>query len=672
MEDPQREEATNNGDPLTSGERVSHTNGESGEELQQRREEEAMERMLLAQEEEGEEGIGEGGLNNGDGIVNNNNVEGGRINDDHNFAEDDGHEDIPFLDNETMNNDVNFQNFEKKNPFTYVRVSFCSAIFLVYYAFRSRQQFYLALVFLSSSKWAYVILGNSLVASLIWSFQTVTGLVLNGLRLHEAEGLSDFFRWHITEACLALTIFRSELDVKTGISFLVLVFAKCLHWVVDMRESHLRMTEEVVIVHPTTGWVALRWPHVKLLVCINVLAVSDVIAVVMCGQSIMKNGPSVSIFFAFESAIMLTSVISNSLLWYLHLLDGIFHYLHEKYDATSRMHRLIHPWKDHKATLIFAVELQAQAAKFTFYLTFFAIVMTYYGLPINLIREVYMSFHSLKTRLVAFNKYRKLMSSMNRFSNPTIEDLEEEHTCIICRDEMTVETSKRLPGCGHIFHKSCLREWLVQQQTCPTCRGDISSNEARQKAQDMMNAHIQERQQQQDRDRQQEEQKTKEEEDTEGGKQDDQSIMGRTSAVENTINTSQTSPDGIEPALTEDVNDLDRKPSTMGSTPNEVKQVRAISLERGIPTSDNGSASKECSAFPAFYRVIQDTGASVYIDGDMLSASEEVRVVSIGIIFLGQKMDYRKCNGENRLMVRMPDGWVNDDDVERIIAVPFE
>jgi E3 ubiquitin-protein ligase synoviolin len=458
MEDPQPEGVVDNDDDANNV-------VENAAELQQRLAEEAMEKMLLAQEEEGEEGGADGEIANN--INNNNNGEGNdndpdfAVNDDDNDDDDDeGHgdgdgdgDDIPFLDDEIMNNGMNFQSSDgekMKNPFTYVRVSFWSAIFLVFYAFRSRQQWYLALVFLSSSKWSYVILGNALIASLIWSFQMVVSYVLNGLRLHEAEGLSDFFRWHITEACLALTIFRSELNVKTAILFLVLVFAKCIHWVVDMRESHLRMTEEVVVVHPTTGWIALRWPHVKLLACINMLAVFDIIAVVMCGQNIMTNGPTVSIFFAFESLIMLTSVISNSLLWYLHMMDGIFHYLHEKYDSTKKLHSLIHPWKDHKATLIFAVELQAQAAKFMFYLTFFAIVMTYYGLPINLIREVYVSFHSLKTRLIAFNKYRKLMSSMNRFKNPSTEDLEEEHICIICRDEMTVETSKKLPGCGHM------------------------------------------------------------------------------------------------------------------------------------------------------------------------------------------------------------------------------
>lgn len=42
---------------------------------------------------------------------------------------------------------------------------------------------------------------------------------------------------------------------------------------------------------------------------------------------------------------------------------------------------------------------------------------------------------------------------------------------------------KKLPGCGHAFHTHCLREWLVQQQTCPTCRADIAANEARAKKQ---------------------------------------------------------------------------------------------------------------------------------------------------------------------------------------------
>ena len=34
---------------------------------------------------------------------------------------------------------------------------------------------------------------------------------------------------------------------------------------------------------------------------------------------------------------------------------------------------------------------------------------------------------------------------------------------------------KKLPGCGHVFHAYCLKGWLMQQRTCPTCRSDISA-----------------------------------------------------------------------------------------------------------------------------------------------------------------------------------------------------
>lgn len=98
-----------------------------------------------------------------------------------------------------------------------------------------------------------------------------------------------------------------------------------------------------------------------------------------------------------------------------------------------------------------------------------------------------MSFQQLRRRLTAFNTYRKLTHNMdNRFES--VKDEEEldrlGHTCIICRDQMDcLGGSKKLPGCGHAFHAHCLREWLVQQQTCPTCRADIAANEARIKKQ---------------------------------------------------------------------------------------------------------------------------------------------------------------------------------------------
>ena len=89
--------------------------------------------------------------------------------------------------------------------------------------------------------------------------------------------------------------------------------------------------------------------------------------------------------------------------------------------------------------------------------------------------------------MIAFNTYRQLTYNMEkRFEIVTDpEELDRMgRTCIICRDQMDVNGGcVKLPGCGHAFHAHCLREWLVQQQTCPTCRADIAANEARQKRQ---------------------------------------------------------------------------------------------------------------------------------------------------------------------------------------------
>jgi hypothetical protein len=61
-------------------------------------------------------------------------------------------------------------------------------------------------------------------------------------------------------------------------------------------------------------------------------------------------------------------------------------------------------------------------------------------------------------------------------SSPTEEELQNlsDHLCIVCRDDITPETSKKL-HCGHIFHIVCLQNWMIRQYCCPTCLTVISS-----------------------------------------------------------------------------------------------------------------------------------------------------------------------------------------------------
>lgn len=61
----------------------------------------------------------------------------------------------------------------------------------------------------------------------------------------------------------------------------------------------------------------------------------------------------------------------------------------------------------------------------------------------------------------------------SNFPMATNEELEKNSDdCAICWDRM--ESARKLP-CGHLFHNSCLRSWLEQDTSCPTCRTSLKN-----------------------------------------------------------------------------------------------------------------------------------------------------------------------------------------------------
>lgn len=109
---------------------------------------------------------------------------------------------------------------------SYGTISFTAALLLVLHTLRTRQQFYLTVMYLQSSKLSYVVMGNAVVAMGVSTFGMVTKLFLGGLRVNERDAIGEHIRWDVTETCLALTIFRSEMDVATAVRFLGLVIVK--------------------------------------------------------------------------------------------------------------------------------------------------------------------------------------------------------------------------------------------------------------------------------------------------------------------------------------------------------------------------------------------------------------------------------------------------------------
>lgn len=87
-----------------------------------------------------------------------------------------------------------------------------------------------------------------------------------------------------------------------------------------------------------------------------------------------------------EYAILSIAAFSTAVHLFLHVVD-------------SRMEGAWHG----KATWTMLLEFFSEVFKFSFYLIFFAVMFTLYGVPpLNLIRDIYMSFDQLQRRLQAF------------------------------------------------------------------------------------------------------------------------------------------------------------------------------------------------------------------------------------------------------------------------------
>ncbi|KAJ1950652.1 hypothetical protein EC988_004309, partial [Linderina pennispora] len=103
------------------------------------------------------------------------------------------------------------------------------------------------------------------------------------------------------------------------------------------------------------------------------------------------------------------------------------------------------------------------------------------GITLNIVSVlVFLNIRSIASKLL--RKVRKLVAfwraveSMRcRFPDASKEDIIRfNDRCSICREVLL--TAKKLP-CDHLFHRSCLRSWLVRHLSCPTCRVALSEGD---------------------------------------------------------------------------------------------------------------------------------------------------------------------------------------------------
>jgi E3 ubiquitin-protein ligase synoviolin len=358
------------------------------------------------------------------------------------------------------------------------------------------------------------------------------------LRPIEVEQLYEKAWFAVTETCLAMTIFRGEIGASFLIMFFALLAGKVWGWI---GEGRVEILEQQPPANP-------RLFHTRLMVSLVLSVAFDYTMLdYIVNEVVGMARPDMMVMFGFEFAILTILSLSTLARYVISLVEiklvrtqkerrieeikkerRVAREAHARAQvealpntpatgeqATTTSHTLrtgpspedpiddaeveVEGWEE-KGRYVFYLDLMTDFFKLVIYLSFFFILLIFYGLPIHIMRDVFLTCRSFFKRIADFIRYRTATRDMNeRYPDATPEEIGgSENVCIICREEMRplphagpngaapinnpmVERMrpKKLP-CGHILHFSCLRSWLERQQICPTCRRPVVPTPATQ------------------------------------------------------------------------------------------------------------------------------------------------------------------------------------------------
>ncbi|KAJ4341024.1 E3 ubiquitin-protein ligase hrd1 [Didymella glomerata] len=390
----------------------------------------------------------------------------------------------------------------------YVAGSAVMANIVLARAYYERPNFYSAAVYISQSTGSLMFLVNLMLivaASFGYGLQR---LFYGPLRPIETEQLYDKAWFAVSETLLAMTIFRDDIGLWFFTMFLCLLAGKVWQWI---GEGRVEFLEQQPPANP-------RLFHARLASSLLLSVLFDVYMTQYCVSSILSAArPGVMVMFGFEYVLLATASISTLMRYGLSLVEIAITQRQEKArDEARRVAReqarqqaaaedaeapaedeededdeVDVPGWEEKGRWVFYLDLATDFVKASVYMGFFTVLMTFYGIPIHIMRDLFMSVRSLIKRINDFIQYRNATRDMNtRYPDATGDDLSRENICIVCREEMRPwnppgaegvqpgrrvderQRPKKLP-CGHILHFSCLRSWLERQQVCPTCRRPV-------------------------------------------------------------------------------------------------------------------------------------------------------------------------------------------------------
>lgn len=339
---------------------------------------------------------------------------------------------------------------------SYVVLSSLVVFGVMSHAYVVHEQFYPAVVYLSTDKMCLAVIYNFAFAVFLLFGKIILRVFIGTLRDVEVEQLVDSGRGFLADTILFLVFYAPTIDNReVGTVFLIqyiccVIFMKVFHLTTTIRVSHMF---EVGVPRLIV--------NIKLLALMTLLLGCDMIAL-QYFYSVSSRASTFFTWILFEALTMSSLILVSLCKYSVHMVDL----------------RLENGWPA-KPVCLFYVDLIHDVVSMTLFLIF---MLTFFvqnpsRLPIYMMADVIQVARKLAQRLRSFRRYRRISLNMDmRFPDATDAEIEENENCVICRDSLFEGSKPKKLACGHIFHIDCLKSWLVMQQVCPTCRAEIPAD----------------------------------------------------------------------------------------------------------------------------------------------------------------------------------------------------
>lgn len=203
-----------------------------------------------------------------------------------------------------------------------------------------------------------------------------------------------------------------------------------------------------------------KWTHTRLLLLLVGILTASFSLFVVCVIVGLHSGFSTFAFMAAECSLVSVRTLYVIVRYAVHLWDLNYEGVWENRASYA-----------YYSELIFELSILSIDFCHHLHMLFWGnIILSMASLVI--LMQLRFLFYEIKRRVRKHKNYLQVVQLMEaNFPMATQEELDKNcDDCAICWDRM--EVARKLP-CGHLFHNSCLRSWLEQDTSCPTCRTSL-------------------------------------------------------------------------------------------------------------------------------------------------------------------------------------------------------